>query len=563
MLTSKNFFAVLIILFFSHQIFAQAQSILRLTDIPFEFHKISDIRNGYTLQSNSSPQQLWLDLNNPGYLHAIFINSQYKTLWPDRNCLYFGSTDAGITWFQLGSVPDTSRSGFPTIYGTSDGAAIVVNHSNYFGSPTRTGLFIDNGPFENNFVAYDPGTTPATIWPRCIKISDDKILLAATATPGGGNIVFNIFDIPSETFSGWTSGPVTDPESFSLSVSDLGKVGFAYKVDGGTDAGDVFYFESTDMGITWLTPIKVFDCPAEQGIAVGALRGIGLSYSGESPCVVFETCQQDFSQFGGGYYPRIPNQIYFWSSNINGGVAKVIADSGNVPFAPSLTPSDVFPPLCRPVIGRVQDYDNILVVAFSASTENVYVGTDSVTYFAGYLTYSTNGGETWNEPQKFTPDEPLLDWKYISTPPTYPVLDVIPYQSTILHFVLQADSLEGNSNPLILNAQYYHASYETLILDIWNAVENELQFFNFKLEQNYPNPFNPSTKITYQLPVTGFVTLKVYDVLGKEIATLVNQDKSAGSYEVQFNAAEFPSGIYFYTLKAGDFTQTRKMILLK
>jgi hypothetical protein len=177
--------------------------------------------------------------------------------------------------------------------------------------------------------------------------------------------------------------------------------------------------------------------------------------------------------------------------------------------------------------------------------------------------YTTNGGETWAEPQKFTPDEPLLDWKYISTPPTYPVFDVIPYQSTILHFILQADSLEGYINPSILNAQYYHASHETLIPDIWDAVEDESPFSDFKLEQNYPNPFNPSTKIKFQIPVSGFVNLKVYDVLGTEVATLVNEEKFAGSYEVQFNASEFPSGIYFYTLKAGDFIQTKKMILIK
>jgi hypothetical protein len=83
------------------------------------------------------------------------------------------------------------------------------------------------------------------------------------------------------------------------------------------------------------------------------------------------------------------------------------------------------------------------------------------------------------------------------------------------------------------------------------------------LEQNYPNPFNPSTKIKYQIPVSGFVSLKVYDVLGKEIASLVQEVKSAGIYEVQFDASELVSGVYFYTLKVGDFIQTRKMILLK
>ena len=90
---------------------------------------------------------------------------------------------------------------------------------------------------------------------------------------------------------------------------------------------------------------------------------------------------------------------------------------------------------------------------------------------------------------------------------------------------------------------------------------------SFKLEQNYPNPFNPNTVISYRLPVTSNVTLKVYDVLGNEIATLVNEEKPAGEYEVEFSpesSIKHPaSGIYFYQLKAGSFIQTRKMVYLK
>ncbi len=85
----------------------------------------------------------------------------------------------------------------------------------------------------------------------------------------------------------------------------------------------------------------------------------------------------------------------------------------------------------------------------------------------------------------------------------------------------------------------------------------------FSLSQNYPNPFNPSTKIKYAVSSRQFVTLKVYDVLGNEIATLVNEEKPAGSYEVEFIAKDFPSGVYFYQLKAGTFMQTKKMILLR
>ena len=85
----------------------------------------------------------------------------------------------------------------------------------------------------------------------------------------------------------------------------------------------------------------------------------------------------------------------------------------------------------------------------------------------------------------------------------------------------------------------------------------------FELSQNFPNPFNPSTVITWQLPMDSHVTLKVYDVLGNEITTLVNEEKQAGVFEVEFSASDLSSGVYFYKIEAGDFVQTKKMVLLR
>lgn len=86
---------------------------------------------------------------------------------------------------------------------------------------------------------------------------------------------------------------------------------------------------------------------------------------------------------------------------------------------------------------------------------------------------------------------------------------------------------------------------------------------NYSLEQNYPNPFNPNTIIEYSIPENSFVSLKIYNVLGKEVSTLMNEEKNAGTYEVNFNASALSSGVYFYKLEAGNFVQTRKMILMK
>lgn len=85
----------------------------------------------------------------------------------------------------------------------------------------------------------------------------------------------------------------------------------------------------------------------------------------------------------------------------------------------------------------------------------------------------------------------------------------------------------------------------------------------YYLAQNYPNPFNPRTVISWQSPVSGWQTLKVYDLMGREVATLVDEFKSAGNYEVNFDASKLSSGTYFYTLQAGNFSQTKKLILIK
>lgn len=86
---------------------------------------------------------------------------------------------------------------------------------------------------------------------------------------------------------------------------------------------------------------------------------------------------------------------------------------------------------------------------------------------------------------------------------------------------------------------------------------------NFDLKQNFPNPFNPSTRISYAIPSASFVNLKVYDIIGNEIAVLVNEEKQAGNYQIDFDATELTGGVYFYQLLTGSFVETKKMILMK
>jgi Secretion system C-terminal sorting domain len=96
-----------------------------------------------------------------------------------------------------------------------------------------------------------------------------------------------------------------------------------------------------------------------------------------------------------------------------------------------------------------------------------------------------------------------------------------------------------------------------------DIVKTQIQTNDFSLRQNYPNPFNPSTKIDYNISFTGKVTLIVYDISGKEVASLVNKNQQAGNYKVEFDASKFASGVYIYKLTAGSFSASKKLILLK
>ncbi len=169
---------------------------------------------------------------------------------------------------------------------------------------------------------------------------------------------------------------------------------------------------------------------------------------------------------------------------------------------------------------------NSNVRALAVSDTNLFAGTDG-----GGVFHSTNNGTSWSS---------------FNTGLTNNVVNALLVSGTYLF----AGTNDGVWRRPLLDV--------TGVEDKNNEIPSK-----FTLEQNYPNPFNPSTTIIYSIPNLEFVTLKVFDVLGNEVATLVNEEKTVGSYEVEFNAANLSSGIYFYKLQTGSFVETKKMLLLK
>ena len=154
-------------------------------------------------------------------------------------------------------------------------------------------------------------------------------------------------------------------------------------------------------------------------------------------------------------------------------------------------------------------------------------------------------------PDKYL-DDAVLQAKFTSSsPPAYCYVDdQNSYASNEI-------AINWNA-PLVFVSGYFNESTVTSVKEKKTEVP-----LGFALAQNYPNPFNPSTIISYQVPANSFVTLKLYDILGREVKTLVHQRQNAGSYTVTFFAAGLQTGVYFYRLQAGSVSQTRKMIVLK
>ncbi len=152
----------------------------------------------------------------------------------------------------------------------------------------------------------------------------------------------------------------------------------------------------------------------------------------------------------------------------------------------------------------------------------------------------------------FTPDSGLVGYWQLDEGSGQSAEDLSYYSNDA--------TLGTSANPDASDPTWVQANI--LILNVEDGINNSSIPTRFSLSQNYPNPFNPTTTIQYQIPELSFVKLKVYDVLGNEILTLVNEEKPAGNYKLNWNATNIPSGVYFYKIKAGSFVVTKKMVLL-
>ncbi|MCL6494822.1 MAG: T9SS type A sorting domain-containing protein [Ignavibacterium sp.] len=178
---------------------------------------------------------------------------------------------------------------------------------------------------------------------------------------------------------------------------------------------------------------------------------------------------------------------------------------------------------------------------------------DSLTQRLEYVQGDTQLTQT--QPLNFTGD--TIFWRFVYTAPDSALVD------TIYSVV---NSVNGDGNPTDADQWNFGRKFSITIYDSPISVkDNFVEVKDFILYQNYPNPFNPSTKISWQSPISSHQTLKIYDLLGNFIATLVDDNREAGVYEIDFDATKFnlTSGVYLISLSAGNFSETKKIVLMK
>jgi hypothetical protein len=210
------------------------------------------------------------------------------------------------------------------------------------------------------------------------------------------------------------------------------------------------------------------------------------------------------------------------------------------------------------------DSSNVAVITFSG-------------FGAGKVYKTTNGAGSWINISGNLPDSPVNDvliyYPGISTSIYYAAMDIGVF-FTDNYGTTWAELADGLPNTVAMHLDYHQATNRLRIgthgRGVWEtdnpvgliSYNNEVPS-SYSLGQNYPNPFNPVTNIRYSIISAGFVKLAVYDMLGRELKSIINENQKPGTYTAQFDASKLTSGVYFYRLETRDFVETRKMILVK
>jgi hypothetical protein len=465
----------------------------------------------------------------------------------------YTSTDGGFTW----TGNDTCTGQSIINHGGDPGVAIADN-----GRLILTHIGIQFPGMFSNY-SDDMGETWSPSYTITSNQSEDKGTLAAdhfTQSNYYGRLYLSWVDIvnlPRSVRTSYStdngvswSQPVQvnpNPPSYSTGTSvAVGSNGIVYLCWAGLTAISPFhedyigYAKSTNGGVNWTVNQNIIDMngitgllPEKDNIKVNGLPHIGIDNSGgaRNGWIYIVTTEKNNAPAGNDpdiLIHRSTDSGVSWSQGIR--VNQDLLNDGNIQYFPDL---------------NIDDSGNLFILFYDDRNTT----SDSTDVF---ITRSTDGGDSWTE----------FEIKNSTFKP-----EPIPGASS----GYQGDHIALISSSNQLNALWM-AEY-TGIYQVWSAVidktilGNKEQNYNspntFALYQNYPNPFNPATTIRYSVGKESYVSLKIFDSLGREVQALVNNVQRPGEYEVRFKADNLSTGIYFYTLNTGYFQTSRKMLFLK
>ncbi len=317
---------------------------------------------------------------------------------------------------------------------------------------------------------------------------------------------------------------------------------------------DATVYKTTDKGLNWRR------C-GMMGLPAGLSFIKGLEGSGNN--IVAGT--------DGGVYYSSDGGDNWNPTNVPNINIPSLASSGDYVYATTTSIASVYRSANNGINWTVSLQSSFDFIEVAALDNYAYAGA-----FFGGARYTSNYGSTWFECIGFPSDASIFELYSVGDGMVLAGTDLDPnwiYVSNDYgnYFTPYSEGLFENASveAFAVNDTYmfagtdYNGVWRRLRPGVVNVNTQQMVPEEYNLSQNYPNPFNPATTIRYSIPQSSFVSIKVYNALGKEVAVLADEEKMAGSYEVEFDAAGFPSGIYFYQLKTDGYVETKKMLLLK
>jgi hypothetical protein len=521
---------------------------------------------------------------NGNNLHRIWVSGDTVIISVDqtdsasaqtstaRKSYYQYTTNNGVSWNTEAILVSNDGNAYPDLNPMIlGGARTVVFTGRQFVSGSRRGytgvdVLLGAGSFTNSFVPTGAGSDNFGA-----PINANEVACGWLGGGSADSIYFGKFNITNNTYSGTInvfSGVPANARQYTAANGNQ-NVAIAYWF--ATAPTKLVYKESTNNGTSFGSEQTIFtEGTVVNGTQVAPWFNADMIYKPGTTNLYMAFGTLLTGNFGtaGGY------KLMVWSPAVNGGNAVKVADFANFP---PMSDTTVFNDRLRniqvgmtamshPGLAFSSDGSRLFVVYSGVQLDTVnsttYSSDGSYNYNDIYVQYSDNQGSTWSAPRNLT-NTPTVD-------EIYPSISRVNATTTAIALTYQLSECPGStsftntSTPICKVYQIYKKfNPETGAVIGINTVSTEVPS-GFSLNQNYPNPFNPSTKIRFAVPKTTNVTIKVFDVTGKVVAVLAeNELTSAGVKEVVFDASKIATGVYFYSMTAGDFTQTKKMILVK